>query len=172
MEMCFWDDGRSPKMGEIIEIGVSEVDLDNLCISKRAQYLVKPDVDKISPECTLLTGHTQKKIDKHGRPLDEVIRSMIKSFGGLKSIYASWGRDDLYLFNECKNKGIDAPFQEHINISLIHNMRVKSVGFSVGMKDALSHYNLELDGTHHSAYWDSYNLAKIYIAMNKEGAHV
>ncbi|GAM75544.1 hypothetical protein JCM19241_3456 [Vibrio ishigakensis] len=61
---------------------MAEIDLAKQEIVKRAQYYVKPEKDEVSLFCTELTGITPRKIEKQGRPLDSVIKSMIKNFGG------------------------------------------------------------------------------------------
>lgn len=109
LEMCCWNENGVGTTGEIIEIGLAEIDLAAGEIVKRAQYFVKPEKDEISLFCAELTGITPRKIEKQGRPLAEVIQSMVKNFGGSNKIYASWGRDDLILLNECREKGPFCP---------------------------------------------------------------
>ena len=72
LEMCCWNEGDK-STGEIIEIGLAEVDLVKMEIIKRAQYYVKPENDEISRFCTELTGITPKTIKRQGRPLSEVL---------------------------------------------------------------------------------------------------
>lgn len=95
LEMCCWNENGVGTTGEIIEVGLAEIDLSAGKIVKRAQYFVKPEKDEISLFCAELTGITPRKIEKQGRPLVEVLQSMVKNFGGSNKIYASWGRDDL-----------------------------------------------------------------------------
>lgn len=111
LEMCCWNENGVGSTGEIIEVGLAEIDVEKGEIVKRAQYYVKPQQDEISPFCTELTGINQRKIDKQGRPLEHVLKSMIKNFGGANKIYASWGRDDQILHAECKAKGIEFPLE-------------------------------------------------------------
>ncbi|MDF4357041.1 exonuclease domain-containing protein, partial [Vibrio parahaemolyticus] len=91
LEMCCWSENGVGRTGEIIEVGLAEIDLSKGEIVKRAQYYVKPEHDEVSLFCAELTGITPRKIEKQGRPLAEVIKSMIKNFGGRNKIYASWG---------------------------------------------------------------------------------
>jgi inhibitor of KinA sporulation pathway (predicted exonuclease) len=168
MEMCCWNDGRKPSTGEIIEISFAIIDIETLTVSKRVQFYVKPDNDLISPECEELTGISQSKINKMGRPLVEVMSSIKKSVGGKKSVFASWGRDDLYLFNECNNKGISEPFYENINIATLYGIKHQTNSHSISLDNALKEYGLKFEGRKHSAHADAYNLAKLYIEMNKK----
>ncbi len=84
LEMCCWSEDGVGTTGEIIEVGLAEIDLASGTIVKRAQYYVKPEKDEVSLFCAELTGITPRKIEKQGRPLESVIKSMIKNFGGPK----------------------------------------------------------------------------------------
>lgn len=167
MEMCCWNDGRKPTTGEIIEISFAVVDIESLTISKRVQFYVRPDEDLISPECHKLTGISQLNINKAGRSLSEVVSSIKKSIGGKKAIFASWGRDDLYLFEQCRHKNIQAPFYENLNIATLYGIKHQTNSNSISLQGALANYGLEFEGRKHSAYADAYNLAKLYIEMIK-----
>ncbi|MDA9555883.1 exonuclease domain-containing protein [Vibrio sp.] len=165
LEMCCWNENGKGTTGEIIEIGLAEIDLAKGEIVKRAQYYVKPERDEISLFCVDLTGITPRKIEKQGRPLKEVIRSMIKNFGGNKKIYAAWGRDDHILFEECKEKGIDAPFIEFINLATLYRIQHRLKDKRIGHKAAQENLDIEWEGRQHSGYVDAYNLAKLALTM-------
>ena len=81
LEMCCWSNDGVGTTGEIIEIGLAEIDIATGKIVKRAQYYVKPEKDEISLFCAELTGITPRKIEKQGRPLVDVLKSMLKNFG-------------------------------------------------------------------------------------------
>lgn len=168
MEMCCWNDGRKPSTGEIIEISFATLDVESMKIIKDVQFYVKPDKDLISDECEQLTGISQKLINKRGRPLKEVLRSIKKSIGGNKAIFASWGRDDTYLFNECQSKNLDNPFIECLNIATLYGLKHQNNSNSISLTDALHGYDLEFEGKQHSAYFDAINLARLYIEMTKK----
>ena len=63
LEMCCWNENGIGKTGEIIEIGLAEIDLTSGEIVKRAQYYVKPEADEVSQFCTELTGISPRKIE-------------------------------------------------------------------------------------------------------------
>ncbi len=48
LEMCCWNVDGKGTTGEIIEIGLAEIDLAKQEIVKRAQYYVKPEQDEVS----------------------------------------------------------------------------------------------------------------------------
>ncbi|ELY5144955.1 3'-5' exonuclease [Vibrio vulnificus] len=165
LEMCCWNEDGVGRTGEIIEIGLAEIDLLKGEIVKRAQYYVKPEHDEVSLFCAELTGITPRKIEKQGRPLAEVIKSMIKNFGGSNKIYASWGRDDRILMQECQEKGIDAPFNEFINIATLYRIQHRLKDKRIGHRVAQEAKGIEWEGRQHSGYVDAYNLAKLALTM-------
>ncbi|HAS6389678.1 TPA: exonuclease [Vibrio vulnificus] len=165
LEMCCWNEDGVGRTGEIIEIGLAEIDLLKGEIVKRAQYYVKPEHDEVSLFCAELTGITPRKIEKQGRPLAEVIKSMIKNFGGSNKIYASWGRDDRILMQECQEKGIDAPFNEFINIATLYRIQHRLKDKRIGHRAAQEAKGIEWEGRQHSGYVDAYNLAKLALTM-------
>ena len=160
LEMCCWEDKK--ETGEIIEIGLAVLDLEKNEIIKKGQYYVKPSKDEISLFCTNLTKITPLIIKKQGRPLKEVIHTMVKNFGGKNSVYAAWGRDDTVLFNECSSKKIKQPFEEYLNIATYYRLHKKEKGDRVSLQKALAQENVIFEGEAHSGLVDAYNLAKLY----------
>lgn len=165
LEMCCWDDPRAT--GEIIEIGVAEIDLATQTICRRAQYYVKPDKNTISDYCTNLTGITQSKVTRSGRSLQNVLQSMTDKFGSNNKIYASWGRDDLVLKKECGIKRISCPIKETLNLAPLFKIhkRILDDKSGVGMRVAMDMQGLEFEGRPHGAYDDSYNLARLALTF-------
>ncbi|MGO2509108.1 MAG: exonuclease domain-containing protein [Vibrio hibernica] len=171
LEMCCWsqDDiknNRSNKVtGEIIEIGLAEVDLVLGTIVKRAQFYVKPEEDEISGFCYELTGITPRIVQKQGRPLESVLKSMVKNFGGSNKIYAAWGRDDEILRLECEQKGLVFPFKEFLNLATLYRIQSRLKDKRIGHKEAQENLNIEWEGRQHSGYVDAFNLAKVALAI-------
>lgn len=165
LEMCCWNKDGVGTTGEIIEIGLAEIDLASQTIVKRAQYYVKPEHDLISQFCVELTGITPTKIQKQGRPLADVFKSMVKNFGGPNKIYASWGRDDLILKKECDEKGLEVPFKEFVNLATIYRMQNRLKEKRIGHKAAQESKGIEWEGRQHSGYVDAYNLAKLAFTL-------
>ncbi|MEZ8823119.1 exonuclease domain-containing protein [Vibrio amylolyticus] len=165
LEMCCWSVDGVGTTGEIIEVGLAEIDVAKGEIVKRAQYYVKPENDEVSLFCAELTGITPRKIEKQGRPLKDVMQSMQKNFGGPNKIYASWGRDDQILFNECREKGLDMPFKEFINLATLYRIQNRLKDKRIGHKAAQEAKDIEWEGRQHSGYVDAYNLAKLALDM-------
>lgn len=61
LEMCCWNENGVGTTGEIIEIGLAEIDLAAGEIVKRAQYFVKPEKDEISLFAPNLLGSHRAK---------------------------------------------------------------------------------------------------------------
>ncbi|MDR9829046.1 3'-5' exonuclease [Vibrio sp. FNV 38] len=165
LEMCCWSQDGKGTTGEIIEIGLAEIDLVKQEVVKRAQYYVKPEQDEVSLFCVELTGITPHKIAKQGRPLAAVLQSVVKNFGGANKIYAAWGRDDLILRKECKEKGIPAPFKEFINLATLYRIQNRLKDKRIGHKAAQEVKGIDWEGRQHSGYVDAYNLAKLALTM-------
>ncbi len=166
LEMCCWDDGRKPNTGEIIEIGVCQVDTKNLTITKVAQYYVKPERDEVSEFCTSLTGITPRTIAKQGRPLREVMATLDKHFGSSGKIFAAWGQDDAVLKEELKKKGVKFVMGDYMNVA---NMARLLLGESrKSQLDVMSEFGLEFEGSVHSGVDDAKNLARLLIEIMKK----
>ncbi|SDH11334.1 Inhibitor of the KinA pathway to sporulation, predicted exonuclease [Vibrio xiamenensis] len=165
LEMCCWNENGVGTTGEIIEVGLAEIDLVKGEIVKRAQYYVRPQHDEVSLFCVELTGITPRKIQKQGRPLASVIQSMIKNFGGSKKIYAAWGRDDRILAKECEQKGIAMPFNEFINLATLYRIQHRLKDKRIGHREAQEALGIDWEGRQHSGYVDAYNLAKLALKL-------
>lgn len=162
MEMCCWDDHR--QTGEIISIGLCELNLVSGEVSRDAHYFVKPRTDEVSPFCTGLTGITQRMVDKQGRPLKAVLDTIAKNYGS-KRPYVAWGADAEYLANQCSALEITSPLVSTIDLGLIYKIKRRS-DRSVSLKAALGHAGLEFQGTAHNALVDAVNLARLIVAAN------
>lgn len=165
LEMCCWNVDGVGTTGEIIEVGLAEVDLEMGEIVKRAQYYVRPEKDEVSEFCTQLTGITPRTIRKQGRPLADILQSMIKNFGGPNKIYAAWGRDDLILRKECEDKGLALPFSEFVNLATLYRIQHRVKNRRIGHRAAQEAKGIEWEGRQHSGYADAYNLAKLALVL-------
>jgi inhibitor of KinA sporulation pathway (predicted exonuclease) len=159
MEMCCWPN-RGP--GEIISIGVCELNLENSQISRKSHHLVKPRAELISPFCTDLTGITQRMVDKEGRPLEDVLNTVRNQYGS-KRPYAAWGSDAEYLAAQCRRFRIRTPIKAKLDIELLYRIKRRS-SESVGLTDALRRQGIEFEGQAHNALADAINLARLVVA--------
>ncbi len=165
LEMCCWNDGRTSRTGEIIEIGVAELDLNTGNIVRRAQHYVRPEHDEISPFCTELTGIKPALIEKNGKPLATILRSIEQKFGGRHKIYAAWGHDDRILMKECVAKELKAPFREYLNLATLFKLQRHVTNKRLGQRAAMEIAGVSWEGRQHSGYVDAYNLARLAATM-------
>lgn len=160
MEMCCWENQKGT--GEIISIGLCELNLVNGEISRDAHYFVKPRVDVVSEFCTNLTGITQRKVDRQGRPLEAVLETMAKNYG-CKRPYVAWGSDAEYLANQCSALGFSSPLQSTIDLGLLFKIR-KRRDRGISLTAALASYGQTFEGEAHNARVDAINLARLIVA--------
>jgi len=166
LELTCWEDGRAP-MGqrpEIIQIGVAEVKLDTLEISREAEYYVRPAISTISEYCTALTGITAKACLKQGRILAEVIRSLGKKFGPHNKPCFSWGDDEGALVAGAFAAGISDLAFRITDLSLFFQMDF-GLKKAPSLEQALAAVNESFEGTPHRALDDARNTARLHIAM-------
>lgn len=164
LESTCWrsDDPDRQDQGEIIEIGACILDPMTLARSENHGYLVIPENSKVNTFCTKLTGHTQGKLERDGKPLVFQLAAL-KSFYPIKErAWASYGDYDRRQFErECTVKDLKYPFgATHINVK---NLFALAMGLpqEVGMAEALQLIGLPLQGRHHNGADDAWNIAAI-----------
>lgn len=151
------------KNRELIEFGVTEIDLINRKINKKFTFLIKPQHGEVSDYCTELTGISQKMLDEEGISLARMVK-LLKKLGSENMLTAGWGAfDHNFLKEECKNKKVSFPFPDnYINLSDIFAIQ-NQISKGIGLEKALKFYNLDFEGDPHRAIWDSYNTARLYL---------
>jgi inhibitor of KinA sporulation pathway (predicted exonuclease) len=83
---------------EIIEIGIVEMDLGTLEITRSRSYFVRPRPWEISAKCTQLTGITREDVRK-APAFPEVILALAEEFAPANGLCCTWG-DDAALIQE------------------------------------------------------------------------
>ncbi len=165
---CWMGHPPNSQINEIIEIGMSIVDVKSLTIEDNIGYIVKPRNSKVSNFCTELTTITQEMVD-NGEDLSIVVQKIIKTYGSKKYLWASYGEYDKNQMKHCCNLyNAEYPFSDmHLNIKTFASM---FYGIQeMGMDKLLNKLNIPLEGTHHRGIDDSYNLSKILIEILKTG---
>ncbi|MGE3851155.1 MAG: exonuclease domain-containing protein [Planctomycetota bacterium] len=167
LEATCWPTSPHPA-NEIIEIGAVMFATDDAAVPATPaefQAFVRPTLHpQLSAFCTDLTGITQAEVDAA-----ETFPAVFARFAAWLdqhpgAIVSSWGRyDHNQLVHDCKLHGIDYPQTRHINLkqsySRLHNLRPH------GMKRALAHAGLPLDGTHHRGIDDARNITKLVASL-------
>lgn len=161
LEATCWN-GKIPagESSEIIEIGISLLDINTGEISENKAILVKPIKSKVSDFCTQLTTITQDLLDREGIPLDEACKFLAKNYQ--QYTWASYGAYDIkMMLQQCAMRKLKYPLSaNHINVKELFCER-KGLMKKVGMAGALGILGIPLEGTHHRGVDDAKNIAKI-----------
>lgn len=111
VEATCWDGQPPPgSVNEIIEIGLTVVDLSAGRRSSRHRVLVRPARSSVSGFCTELTGLTQAEVDR-GVTFAEACRILVEEYGAGERPWASWGDYDRRQFaRQSRADGVAYPF--------------------------------------------------------------
>jgi len=171
VEATCWD-GRPPpgQVNEIIEIGLTVVDLAANTRLGKHRILVCPQRSRVSEFCTELTSLTQEEVDG-GVPFGEACRLLVTEHESDRRPWASWGDYDRNQFTrQCEHTGAEYPFSaDHTNAKLrfteAHNLRKRP-----GMVQALEIAGLPLEGRHHRGDDDAWNIAALVLHLRSRNA--
>jgi len=165
LEATCWE-GHDKSRNETIEIGAVKIN-SNQEIESEFQKFIKPiRYPKLSEFCKNLTTITQEQVD-NAEYYYEVIKEFKKWIGIPTEEYllCSWGIYDRKQFeSDDELNNLDSKWTRR-HISLKHQFgKIKKLRRALGMKRALEHEGLELEGNHHRGIDDARNIAKIFIA--------
>lgn len=166
IEATCWD-GQPPPgaVSEIIEIGLTVVDLRARERLARHRVLVRPARSTVSAFCTELTGLTQAEVDT-GLSFTDACRLLAAEHEAGRRPWASWGDYDRNQFTrQCRATGTPYPFgRRHTNAKIpftaTHVLRRRP-----GMAQALRIAGLPLEGRHHSGADDAWNIAALILDL-------
>ncbi len=171
VEATCWDGEPPPgAVHEIIEIGLTVVDLRARERVARHRVLVRPGRSKVSEFCTELTGLTQAEVDT-GVSFTEACRLLAAEHRAGSRPWASWGDYDRHQFTrQCQATGTPYPFgTRHTNAKAVfaqaHGLRKRP-----GMAGALSFAGLPLEGRHHRGEDDAWNIAALVLSLRDRDA--
>ena len=154
---------------EIIEIGLTVIDVAERRRVGRHRVLVRPERSTVSEFCTELTGLTQEEVDS-GVSFAEACRALRADFRTDSRVWASWGDYDRKQFErQCAATEVEYPFgSRHINAKAVFG---QSRGWSkgCGMKQALEAAGLPLEGRHHRGEDDAWNIAALALRLIDDG---
>lgn len=147
---------------EIIQIGLCLVDMEHLVKIDKRRIYVKPHNSHVSAFCTQLTGITEKDL-VNAPSLKEACQQLITDFRSKENVWASYGDYDRKQFE--KQLGHETPFgTRHINVKTLAGYAL-NLQTEIGMDAALERLGLTLEGKHHDAADDAWNIAKIFIHL-------
>jgi len=166
VESTCWEPAYTqPKneISEIIEIGVSVVDINRLTILSSESILIKPQRSKQSDFCIRLTSITPEML-KDGITYQMACHHLETQYQSYNKTMVSWGDYDRTMFNRCCSEyGCKYPFgKRHMNLkntfTILHGLSREP-----GMDAALKMLDIPLEGTHHRGGDDAKNIAKILV---------
>ncbi|GAB7110365.1 3'-5' exonuclease [Streptomyces phaeofaciens JCM 4814] len=170
VEATCWDGQPPPgSVNEIIEIGLTVVDVAARRRVSRHRILVRPGRSRVSAFCTELTGLTQAEVDR-GVSFAEACRILADEHDAALRPWASWGDYDRHQFaRQSQADGVAYPFgypteRTHTNAKAVfttaYGLRRKP-----GMSQALRIAGLPLEGRHHSGEDDAWNIAALVLDL-------
>ncbi|MFQ3645951.1 MAG: 3'-5' exonuclease [Anaerolineae bacterium] len=166
IEATCWEGYSAPpgQENEIIEIGVTVLDLATLELSPAVSLLIPPTASEVSPFCTQLTGLTHDQLQREGITFEAACHRLEKEFNARNRLWASWGGWDMRIMRaQCKARGVRYPFSDkHANLKRLY---ADVVGQRVGLKTALEARQLLLEGVHHRGSDDAYNAGRVLVSL-------
>lgn len=175
VEATCWDGQPPPgSVHEIIEIGLTVVDVSARSRVSRHRILVRPARSAVSDFCTELTGLTQAEVDR-GVSFAEACRILVVEHQAAERPWASWGDyDRLQFARQSHADRVAYPFgcpteRTHTNakaaFAAAYGLRKKP-----GMSHALRIAGLPLEGRHHRGEDDAWNIAALVLDLVDRGA--
>ena len=170
VEATCWEGQPPPgQVSEIIEIGLTVVDLRAGERLAKHRLLVRPARSEVSPFCTELTGLTRTEVDG-GLSFAEACRTLAAEHRTGLLPWASWGDYDRNQFTrQCRRAAAEYPFgSRHTNAKVAFTA---SYGLRrrPGMAQALTTAGLPLEGRHHRGDDDAWNIAALILNLAERG---
>jgi inhibitor of KinA sporulation pathway (predicted exonuclease) len=166
VEATCWEGGPpAGQESEIIEIGVCLLDVASRQRLERRSILVRPERSAVSPFCTALTTLTQEQLDS-GLSFADACAALQRAYRTRDRLWASYGDYDRRQFErQCAAMGTPYPFGVgHLNVKTLFAI-MRGLPREVGMDEALRLLGAPLEGTHHRAGDDSWNIAGILAVL-------
>ena len=162
VESTCWQ-GKPPagQKSEIIEIGICPVDVASGQKLGKESIFVKPTRSTVSEFCTKLTSLTQEQVEK-GIEFKDACSILEKKYFTKDRVWASYGDYDRRQFErQCQSRNIRYPYgPTHINVKNLFAV-IYALPHEIGMAEAMDLLNLQLEGIHHRAGDDAWNIACI-----------
>ena len=166
LEATCWAEESPYLQQEIIEVGGFMIDRFGE-IKASFESFVKPVIHPfLSPFCKKLTSIQQEHVD-NAETFDRVFNRLLHwlddhSEGEI--CYCSWGDADMKLLaHDCDYHGQTFEWNDqYLDVKKAYNRLISRRGRPLGLKAAISREGLTLEGTHHRALDDAYNLSRIF----------
>jgi inhibitor of KinA sporulation pathway (predicted exonuclease) len=166
---CWAGEPPDGQASEIIEIGLTVVDLDAGERLVKHKIVVRPQRSAVSAFCTELTGLTQAQADS-GVSFAHACQILVTEHYSGKRPWASWGDYDRKQFRrQCAHAAFGYPFGEvHVNAKAVFGAALNR-GRRPAMASALRIAGLPLEGRHHDGADDAWNIAALILHLNAGG---
>jgi inhibitor of KinA sporulation pathway (predicted exonuclease) len=154
---------------EIIEVGLTIVDVIARERLAKHRILVRPERSTVSEFCTELTGLTQAEVDG-GVSFAEACELLHDEHRADSRVWASWGDYDRKQFaRQCAATDVPYPFgSRHVNAKAMF-AAARGWPKGVGMHRALEVAGLPLEGRHHCGADDAWNIAALVLGLMSDG---
>jgi len=168
IEATCWE-GRPPnkfpeQRNEIIEIGITPVDVKTREIGVSEGIIVIPPTTEISPFCEQLTSITDELILSEGISFHLALDHMDQKYRPDKNIFASWGDYDRKSFEKnCKWNNTGYPFSNmHLNVKTLFAAKY---GYNAGLGKCAADIGIQFEGRAHRGVDDSRMVAKVLVHL-------
>lgn len=166
IEATCWEGAPPPgEESEIIEIGVCLLEAMTGERSGKQSILVRPERSRVSAFCTQLTTLTQEEVNR-GITFSAACLLLQQQYAARHRTWASYGDYDRRQFQkQCESFKVDYPFgPTHINVKNLFAL-AHGLADEVGMAQALERMQRPLEGVHHRAGDDAWNIAGILAEL-------
>lgn len=150
--------------GNIIEIGVTQVDLKNLSITMTSSFCIWPQPLPLQKDIINLTGLTDKKLESSGISLEKAC-SIIANNYGPRRLLVTDSDNELHPFNRKRTRRLNPFIGPQLNITNLFKIATNSFDKSLSLSNMLKVFDLEFEGTLHRAGDDSKNIARLFIII-------
>ncbi|SFG80916.1 Inhibitor of the KinA pathway to sporulation, predicted exonuclease [Streptomyces mirabilis] len=170
VEATCWAGSQPPgAVSEIIEIGLTVIDLDAGERLARHRILVRPVRSTVSEFCTELTGLTQHEVDQ-GVSFAEACQLLAAEHRAGTRPWVSWGDYDQHQFTrQCQATRTPYPFGRHHTNAKAVFTEAYGLRKRPGMAQALEIAGRRLEGRHHRGEDDAWNIAALVLHLSERG---
>lgn len=150
---------------EIIQIGAVKLN-NNFEFIEKFNYMIKPEFYKrIHPYVEKITGITEKDLENKCY-FKEAFNAFLKFIGNEDSVLCTWGIDDiksLYRNIVVHNINTELITNKYINVQSYATKYLNyEAGKTIGLKNAVTELNIEIESKFHDALNDADYTAKIF----------
>lgn len=166
---CWTGDPPPGMVSEIIEVGLTVVDLEAGTRVAKHSILVRPQRSTVSDFCTELTSLTPAQVAE-GISFAEACKLLAVDHASGIRRWASWGDYDRKQFErQCQATQTPYPFgSRHVNAKAAFT-EAYGLRKRPGMANALEIAGFPLDGRHHRGDDDAWNIAALVLNLHSRG---